>query len=181
MITYRPRTLPLDDERIPPDVLDYYWRTLRYALHAQFQRAFQSQARQPDFKLTKAKLARRLKRDKGWVTKKLAAPNNMTLKTVSDLLVGMGIDPVPPFRRLFAELALDVPEDSPTESASPEALEAVRKAVPGQSKAAIVLLADARMARRGEARQSHVPAEPAPDPSRESLFMAESALAAANQ
>ena len=43
--------------------------------------------------MTQAKLAERIHRDAASVNRSLANPRNLTLNTISDLMVGMGVDP----------------------------------------------------------------------------------------
>src|SRR5438552_2278882 len=98
MPTYRTPTLSLDESPIPERTLAYFRRRLRHELHELVVREFHRRAEQVGY--TKRRLAERLDKRPEQITRWLGAPGNWRLDTVSDLLVGMGIDP----RRVVAAL-----------------------------------------------------------------------------
>ena len=78
-------------DRVSPRALAYYHGRFRNALHDYVLKVFTRQ--QQELKLTRREMAHRIGKDPAQITKWLAAPGNWTLDTVSDLLIGMGIDP----------------------------------------------------------------------------------------
>jgi hypothetical protein len=88
--------LDLDAEKIPLGKLSFFREQLKHQLHEVVLRKFHSirDGKKPDF--TKRDLARRIGRKPEQVTRWLGAPGNLTIDTMSDLLIGMGaiLDPV---------------------------------------------------------------------------------------
>jgi hypothetical protein len=81
----------LEGKPIPAGKLAYFRARLRYALHDLVLREF---VRQEDAgKINKAQLARRIGRKPEQVSRWLGAPGNWTIDTVSDLLIGMAVEP----------------------------------------------------------------------------------------
>jgi hypothetical protein len=102
MDTFQAPSLPLGDEPIPDRILKYFQAHLRYALHAYVVDLFYQQASDPSLNLTKAKLGRRLGKAPARISRLLGRPGNWTLDTISELLVGMGVDPRTPFDKIAA-------------------------------------------------------------------------------
>jgi hypothetical protein len=93
MITSRTQsflTEILQGERIPVGKLEYFRARLQSRLHQLVLAEF---LRQEDRGLHQAELARRIGRKPEVVNRLLGAPGNWTLNTVSDLLLGMGVEP----------------------------------------------------------------------------------------
>jgi hypothetical protein len=101
MPTYQAPDLPVNDRPIPEEVLDYFRRHLRHELHELIVRAFDRQKQDPRMGLTKKKLAERIRKRPERITRLLGKPGNLRVDTLSDLLVGMGIDPRTPFAYLI--------------------------------------------------------------------------------
>jgi hypothetical protein len=80
----------LEGERIPVGKLEYFRARLQSRLHQLVLAEF---LRQEDRGLHQAELARRIGRKPEVVNRLLGAPGNWTLNTVSDLLLGMGVEP----------------------------------------------------------------------------------------
>lgn len=81
--------LDLNAESIPLGRLAFFREQLRHRLHEVVLRKFIAlQDAKPDF--TRRDLARRIGRKPEQVTRWLGAAGNLTLDTVSDLLLGMG-------------------------------------------------------------------------------------------
>lgn len=80
----------LEGERIPVGKLEYFRARLQSRLHQLVLAEF---LRQEDCGLHQAELARRIGRKPEVVNRLLGAPGNWTLNTVSDLLLGMGVEP----------------------------------------------------------------------------------------
>ncbi|MGD0288336.1 MAG: hypothetical protein ABSC63_01610 [Candidatus Binataceae bacterium] len=79
----------LQGERIPVGKLEYFRARLQSRLHQLVLAEF---LRQEDRGLHQAELARRIGRKPEVVNRLLGAPGNWTLNTVSDLLLGMGVE-----------------------------------------------------------------------------------------
>jgi hypothetical protein len=84
-------TLSLEDGRVHDETLWFYRRALRLDLYEFVLENFHRL--EATRQLTKRKLADRLGKNPSQITRWLAEPGNWTLNTVSDLLVGMAIDP----------------------------------------------------------------------------------------
>lgn len=84
-------TYSLDDAPIPPRALAFHRRQFQLDWHEKVLEEFRRQ--EGAGQLTKAKLARRLGKKPEQITRWLASPSNWTLDTLSDLLVGMGVEP----------------------------------------------------------------------------------------
>jgi hypothetical protein len=80
----------LRGERISVGKLEYFRARLQSRLHQLVLAEF---LRQEDRGLHQAELARRIGRKPEVVNRLLGAPGNWTLNTVSDLLLGMGVEP----------------------------------------------------------------------------------------
>jgi len=80
----------LEGNPIPSGKLEYFRSRLQSRLH---QLVLDEYIRQEDKGLNQAGLARRIGRKPEVVNRLLGAPGNWTLKTVSDLLLGMGAEP----------------------------------------------------------------------------------------
>jgi len=82
----------LEGKVIPARKLAYFRTQLRYALHDVVLQEF---LRQEDkVEINQADLARRIGRKPAQISRLLGAPGNWTINTVSDLLLGMGIEPI---------------------------------------------------------------------------------------
>lgn len=68
----------------------YFRAKLRYALHEVVLREFIKQ--EDSNRINKAELARRIHKKPEQVSRWLGAPGNWTIDTVSDLLLGMGVE-----------------------------------------------------------------------------------------
>jgi hypothetical protein len=80
----------LESDRIPIGKLEYFRARLQSRLH---QLVLDEFLRQEDQGLHQAQLARRIGRKPEVINRLLGAPGNWTLNTVSDLLLGMGLEP----------------------------------------------------------------------------------------
>jgi transcriptional regulator with XRE-family HTH domain len=75
---------------IPQDTLVYFRERLRHRLHSAILDAFNRRASQRDFKQTD--LARRIHRTRAQIARWLSTQSNLTLDSISDLMVGLGMD-----------------------------------------------------------------------------------------
>jgi hypothetical protein len=82
----------LEGVEIPVGRLSYFRTQLRYDLHEVVLREFLRQEDKGE--ITQADLARRIHRKPSQISKLLGAPGNWTINTVSDLLLGMKVQPV---------------------------------------------------------------------------------------
>ena len=92
---YLTEIVDLDAEHIPLGKLAFFREQLKHQLHEIVVRRFHTVREiKPDF--TRRDLARRIGRKPEQVTRWLGAPGNLTIDTVSDLLIGMGaiLEPV---------------------------------------------------------------------------------------
>jgi hypothetical protein len=76
---------------IPYGVLAYFRSRLNNRMHELVLNEFAAQEREG--RTTRAELARRIRRKPEQITRWLGSPGNWTLETVSDLLLGMGMEP----------------------------------------------------------------------------------------
>ncbi len=76
--------------QIPVGTMAYFRAKLRYALHEVVLREFIKQ--EDSNRINKAELARRIHKKPEQVSRWLGAPGNWTIDTVSDLLLGMGVE-----------------------------------------------------------------------------------------
>jgi hypothetical protein len=81
----------LNGERIPIGKLAYFRARLSNTLHRLVLREFGKLSQ--DGKINKSILANRIGRKPEQVTRWLGGPSNLTLDTISDLLLGMGYEP----------------------------------------------------------------------------------------
>lgn len=77
-------------KQVPPGTLAYFRQRLRNRLHQIVLREFVK--REKARTLNRSDLAFRIDRKKEQLTRWLGAPGNWTLDTVSDLLIGMGLE-----------------------------------------------------------------------------------------
>lgn len=135
MDTYQIPTIPVTDDRVPEDVLEHFRLHLQYAVHDYILTLFNEQADGP-FELTQKKLCTRLHKDPARISRLLGDPGNWTLNTLSDLLVGMGVDPRSPFDKIAAwEDAHRAREGVVLPGDAGERIAAVQVAIPAQSPA----------------------------------------------
>lgn len=80
----------LDWKPIPEDKLVYFRERLRDRLHAAILSAFLTRSKERGFK--QKDLAARIHRAEGQITRWLSTTNNLTLDSISDLMVGLGMD-----------------------------------------------------------------------------------------
>jgi len=79
----------LDSESIPLGRLGFFREQTKHLLHELVRRKYQAvRDARPDF--TQRDLARRIHRKPEQVSRWLGAPGNLTIDTMSDLLIGMG-------------------------------------------------------------------------------------------
>lgn len=99
MATFKIPDLSLEDARVSRKALAYYRKRFKHAIWTLLIREVDRLI--AEHKITQVSLAKRLGKDTGAVSRWLSAPGNRTLDTLSDLFVGIGIDP----RRILSELA----------------------------------------------------------------------------
>ncbi|MFZ5674164.1 MAG: helix-turn-helix domain-containing protein [Pseudomonadota bacterium] len=80
----------LKDKAIPERDLHYYRQRLKNRIHSDIAGLFNDEAERKG--LTKKDIAERLSRDPGQITRWLTTPTNLTLETISDLLLAMDAD-----------------------------------------------------------------------------------------
>jgi len=80
----------LSGSQISVGTMAYFRAKLRYALHEVVLREFIKQ--EDSNRINKAELARRIHKKPEQVSRWLGAPGNWTIDTVSDLLLGMGVE-----------------------------------------------------------------------------------------
>ena len=91
MPTYLTPDLSLDDEVVPEKAVWFFRRNLQNVLYDVVIREFR---RLEDAgEINKLRLANRLRREPSQITRWLCSPGNWTLNTISDLMVGMAVDP----------------------------------------------------------------------------------------
>ncbi len=88
-------------KEIPTVMLAYFRGRFSNKLHELVLREFAAQERAG--KTSRAKLARKIKRKPEQITRWLGSPGNWTIDTVSDLLLGMGMEPVISARKITEE------------------------------------------------------------------------------
>ncbi len=81
----------LEAERMSVATLEYFRERLRQRLWDLVLDEFRRRERNHQF--TKASFARKIRRKPEQLTRWLSAPGNWTLETLSDLLLGMGVEP----------------------------------------------------------------------------------------
>ena len=101
---------------LSPGTLSYFRERLRNRLHQLVLREFMR--RENAGELTRADLARRLSKRPEQITRWLGAPGNWTLDTVSDLLLGMGMELACNATDVAGRHAPLVPPAFPAESAT---------------------------------------------------------------
>jgi len=80
----------LEDRPIPESTLIYFRERFRDRLHSAILGAFLLRAEEKD--LTRSDLATRIHRTKAQISRWFSAPSNITLDSISDLMVGLGMD-----------------------------------------------------------------------------------------
>ena len=86
---------------IPVAMLAYFRGRLGNKIHELVLTEFANQEREG--KTSRAELARKIRRKPEQITRWLGSPGNWTLDTLSDLLLGMGLEPVVSTRNLASE------------------------------------------------------------------------------
>lgn len=89
------------DTAIPVAMLAYFRGRFGNKIHELVLAEFAAQEREG--KTSRAELARKIRRKPEQITRWLGSPGNWTLDTVSDLLLGMGLEPVVSARSLASE------------------------------------------------------------------------------
>jgi hypothetical protein len=79
----------LERRPIPEDTLVYFRERLRDRLHSAILAAFQKRATEG---LKQSDLADRINKQRAQITYWFSTPNNLTIDTISDLMVGLGMD-----------------------------------------------------------------------------------------
>lgn len=98
----------LNVDRIPIGKLTYFRGRLTNHVHALVIEEFDRLAKTG--KISKAQLAKRLGREPAQVTRWLGLPGNWTIETFSDLMLGMGQEPVISARSLAEDATNPLPE-----------------------------------------------------------------------
>jgi transcriptional regulator with XRE-family HTH domain len=80
----------LEWEPVPQDTLVYFRERLRHRLHAAILAAFTRRAKERGLK--QSDLAKRIHRKRAQITRWLSTQSNLTLDSISDLMVGLGMD-----------------------------------------------------------------------------------------
>lgn len=80
----------LDWEPIPEDKLIYFRERLKHKLHAAILDAFLERSKGRDLK--QSDLAARIHRKRAQITRWFSSASNLTLDSISDLMVGLGMD-----------------------------------------------------------------------------------------
>jgi transcriptional regulator with XRE-family HTH domain len=80
----------LEWKPIPQDTMVYFSERLRHRLHAAILDAFSYRAQEKGFK--QADLARRIHKTRAQIGRWLSTQSNLTLDSISDLMVGLGMD-----------------------------------------------------------------------------------------
>ena len=80
----------LEGKPIPEDTLVYFRERLRDRLHSAILEAFIRRSRENGLK--QADLAIRIHRTRAQITRWFSTPSNLTLDSISDLMVGLGMD-----------------------------------------------------------------------------------------
>jgi hypothetical protein len=103
-----------DGEKIPIATRLFFRERFRIKLHQLLLRQFVLWERET--RLTRRALAQRISKRPEVVTRCLGAPSNLTLDTVSDLLLGMGLEPTLDARSLMQPQAADGNQTSTTDA-----------------------------------------------------------------
>ncbi len=80
----------LEWEPVPQDTLMYFRERLRHRLHATILEAFSRRARERNLK--QSNLAIRIHRKRAQIARWLSTQSNLTLDSISDLMVGLAMD-----------------------------------------------------------------------------------------
>jgi transcriptional regulator with XRE-family HTH domain len=88
----------LEARRIPRAQLEYFQARLMLRFYSMIQSTFHRLRKEKGF--SKADLARRLGKGQDQVTRWMNSPSNLTIKTISDLLLAMGYEPELDLRNL---------------------------------------------------------------------------------
>lgn len=108
MTTYRDQSVLseiVDDKPIPVKTLRYFRRLLQNRFHEAILQVYIDQERKVG--LNQKQLARRIGRSPAQVNRWLNCAGNWTLNTISDLLLGMGMDLDDPSATPIADLVRD--------------------------------------------------------------------------
>jgi transcriptional regulator with XRE-family HTH domain len=115
----------LEWKAIPEDKLVYFRERLRHKLHAVILDAFLARSKERDLK--QSDLAVRIHRKRAQITRWLSSESNLTLDSVSDLMVGLGMDfDSFPFSPIEKTITLAKRDKKLAENAQTEAAEAGR-------------------------------------------------------
>jgi hypothetical protein len=165
MTTYREPVLSLDDEVLAKETLWFFRRHLHNAVYDFLIRTFR-RLEDAD-RMTKGRLSTRIDREPASVTRWLSAPSNLTLNTISDLFVGMAVDPT---TLLADEMSVDrvAAEPAKLESALVASMRDQELTKPPQSSRGNVVRL--RPAASGQGRSAQIDAPPAEADERASIL-----------
>jgi hypothetical protein len=97
----------LEWKSVPPDTLEYFRARLRHRLHSAILEAFSTRAKEKG--LMQKDLAARIHKSKVQINRWLGTAGNLTLDSISDLMVGLGMDfdefPFTPIEKTLAPAA----------------------------------------------------------------------------
>jgi transcriptional regulator with XRE-family HTH domain len=106
----------LEWKPVPEDTLVYFRERLRHRLHSVILEAFTKRAQERN--LTQKDLAARIEKSRVQINRWLSTASNLTLDSISDLMVGLGMDfdefPFTPIEKTLA----DNGEKNPSEEKS---------------------------------------------------------------
>lgn len=102
----------LSEDVVPMETLVFFRHHIQNVVHDVIAREFHKLAAAGE--MNNGRLAHRIRRDAGRVSKWLSWPSNMTLNSISDLMVGLAIDPS---KLLADEMAVVDSQDSETSPA----------------------------------------------------------------
>ena len=80
----------LEGRPVPEDTLVYFRARLRHRLHSAILEAFLKRSRQNGLK--QSDLATRINRTRAQITRWFSSATNLTIDSISDLMVGLGMD-----------------------------------------------------------------------------------------
>ena len=97
-----------DSKTISLGTLEYFRERLVSHIYALVMQEFSKQHQESGFK--KANLAKRIQKDPGLINRLLSSPGNWTLETLSDLLLGLGAEPVIEVSRISRQSVVEAQE-----------------------------------------------------------------------
>jgi hypothetical protein len=107
----------LEWKPVPEDTLIYFRERLRHRLHSAILDAFSQRARERNLK--QKDLAARIHKSRVQINRWLGTASNLTLDSISDLMVGLGMDfdefPFTPIEKTLADKALKTSTDQSSE------------------------------------------------------------------